>query len=309
MTKQRDLNFKPGDEYMYCNTGYILMAIIIERFSGESFAEWMKKEVFLPLGMYDTYVEDKYNRVVYNNATSYGFTGNGFEREVEYWGYTGSGNIHSTTADLLKWYRYYYDAPEQWKEAFSLMLTTDPFNDGSHNKYAFGVNVDKVLGENRISHSGSIGGFRAYAATFPDKEIELVILTNFSSSNSGAKADQITHILLDKPLPIRAIRERSPEAEEYEVRESKLREVTGDYWSPELETIYRFYLKEGKLFCFHNRHGEFELRAEKENIFRPVRGPVEKIEILRDKGGRVTGMYFTNSRVRNLKMEKLRSIL
>ena len=59
MLDQRDLNFVPGDEYMYCNTGYILMAILIEKISGEKFSTWMKKEIFSPLGLNDTYVEDR----------------------------------------------------------------------------------------------------------------------------------------------------------------------------------------------------------------------------------------------------------
>ena len=305
MTKQKDLNFEPGSEYMYCNTGYILMAIIVERLTGDNFADWMKREVFIPLGMHDTYVEDRYNRVVKNNATSYNETAEGFMREVEYWGYTGSGNIHSTIKDILKWYRYYYDAPSGWQDAFGMMLTTDPFNDGSHNKYAFGVNVEEYLGEKRISHSGSIGGYRAFAATFPDKEIEYVVLTNFSSSNSCGKADRIASILLDKVIPGRPAADRTGETKEFKVSESMLNNITGDYWSAELETIYRFYLKDGKLYGFHNRHGEFELKAKDKNIFETLGGPVSKIEILYDKRGKVRGMYFTNSRVRNLEMTKL----
>lgn len=71
MEKQVDLNFKPNDEYLYCNTGYMLMAKIIENVTGEDFVSWMKKEVFDPLEMTATYVEKQYNRVVPNNATSY----------------------------------------------------------------------------------------------------------------------------------------------------------------------------------------------------------------------------------------------
>ena len=304
--KQKDLNFKPGEEYMYCNTGYILMAIIVERLTGENFADYMRDEIFEPLGLSDTYVEDQYNRVVANNATSYYGSSGEFSRAVEYWGYTGSGNIHSTTADLLKWYRYYYDAPEGWKEAFKMMQTTDPFNDGSHNKYAFGINVDEYLGEKRISHGGSIGGFRSYAATFPEKEIEVVILTNFSGGNPGGRFNQVASILFDKPLPERIEREDPPETPPYKLSEKELKKIAGDYWSPELETVYRFYLKDGNLFGFHNRHGEFELEAIEANVLRPVGAGIQRIELIKDKKGNVTGMFFTNSRVRNLEMKKIK---
>ena len=98
MKNQKDLNFKPGEEHLYCNTGYMLMADIIEKITEEKFAIWMHDNVFEPLNMIHTYVEDDYSRVVPFNATSYyGSANRGFSRAVEYWGYVGSGNIHSTT--------------------------------------------------------------------------------------------------------------------------------------------------------------------------------------------------------------------
>lgn len=80
------------------------MAILIEKISGEKFSTWMKKEIFEPLDLNDTYVEDRYDRVVLNNATFYnGSKERGFVREVEFWGYTESGNVHSTMLDMFKW--------------------------------------------------------------------------------------------------------------------------------------------------------------------------------------------------------------
>lgn len=101
MLKQKDLNFIPGAEYLYCNTGYMLMVNIVEHVTQEKFPEWMDTNIFKPLGMRNTYVEDRYDRIVPNNATSYYDTKDGFFRAVEYWGYVGSGNVHSTTGDLL----------------------------------------------------------------------------------------------------------------------------------------------------------------------------------------------------------------
>lgn len=199
MNMQRDLNFKPGSEFMYCNTGYMLMVKIIEKVTAEKFPTWIKKNIFEPLGMNHTYVEDKYNRVVTNNATSYNKSIDGnYLRAVEYWGYVGSGNIHSTTNDLLKWLSNFYAPQTNWEEAFKLMKTLDKLNDGSDNNYAFGLFIDKHLGNDLIQHSGAIGGFRTYAGTYPDEKLSIVVLTNFSASSSGSKANQIHEILLTK---------------------------------------------------------------------------------------------------------------
>lgn len=390
MLDQRDLNFVPGDEYMYCNTGYILMAMLIERISGEKFPTWMKKNIFEPLGLYDTYVEDRYNRIVPNNATSYnGSKERGFVREVEYWGYTGSGNVHSTTLDLLKWYRNYYQPQEDWKDAFSMMLTVDDLNNGQLNDYAFGVRVESFRGEKRISHSGSIGGFRAYACTYPDRKLEIVILTNFSSSSTGGKVNSITNILLNKPVeevkrfemqevnidpsvfdkyagtytvnedPDRQIEffrkddvyfykstgqgnvrllaanlstffnnrqqikiifnetdkntytmnQRGREytglkTAKYMPTEKELREIAGQYWSPELHTVYTFSVKDDQLVGFHTRHGEFKIENLRKDEYLCRTSFLRKITVGRDKLGRITGLYVTNSRVRNLWFEK-----
>jgi len=390
MTKQRDLNFEPGSEYMYCNTGYILMAIIIEKITGDSFADWMTKEIFNPLGLYNTYVEDKYNRVAHNYATSYNGTLKiGFLREIEYWAYTGSGNIHSTTHDLLKWMRYYYHPPSGWVEAFTMMLTLDPFNNGKPNDYAFGVRVNDYKDEKRISHSGSIGGFRSFACTFSERETDIVLLTNFSSSDASGKINNIADILFDK------VKEKEPEinykakpvndkliekyigaykienlpdrlfeifknkdtlnckftggrntvlfaandsilfnnstgteiklidsipekivlsvngriqtgtqTEKHIPGEKELREIEGRYWSPELETQYTFRLQEGKLLGYHTRHGDFSIECIDKDVYVSNSGFINKITILRDKRDKVSGMKVTNSRVRDLLLEK-----
>ncbi len=390
MLDQRDLNFVPGDEYMYCNTGYILMAILIEKISGEKFSTWMKKEIFEPLGLNDTYVEDRYDRVVPNNATSYnGSKERGFIREVEYWGYTGSGNVHSTTLDLLKWYRNYYQPQEGWKDAFLMMQTVDDLNNGQPNDYAFGVRVESYRGEKRISHSGSIGGFRAYACTYPERKLEIVALTNFSSSSAGGKVNSITNILLNKPVEevtkfeMKAVKidpsvfdkyagtytviedadrqidffreedaffcqstgqgrvrllaanpstffnnrqqikidfddsnkntytmvQRGREYSgsktvKYVPTAKELFEIAGQYWSSELHTQYTFSVKDDQLVGYHTRHGEFRLENLRKDEYLCRTSFIRKMTVGRDKSGRITGLYVTNSRVRNLFLKK-----
>lgn len=200
MLKQKDLNFIPGDEYLYCNTGYMLMVNIIENITNEKFPQWMATNIFAPLGMNDTYVEDRYDRIVPNNATSYYNSDEVFFRAVEYWGYVGSGNVHSTTADLLIWLQNFSTPTVGWESSFETLQTTNNLNDGSKNNYALGVFMDEVKGYSKIQHGGAIGGFRAYASHYPEEKLSIAVLTNFSSSNSGGIEHDIANILLeDKP--------------------------------------------------------------------------------------------------------------
>ncbi|NRA93716.1 MAG: beta-lactamase family protein, partial [Psychroserpens sp.] len=164
--------------------------------TNEKFPQWMETNIFKPLGMKNTYVEDRYDRIVPNNATSYYSTGEGFFRAVEYWGYVGSGNVHSTTADLLIWLQNFSTPLANWESAFETLKTIDNLNDESKNNYAFGVIIDEVKGYQKIQHGGAIGGFRAYVSHYPEEELSIAVLTNYSSSNSGGVERNIAGILL-----------------------------------------------------------------------------------------------------------------
>ncbi|GAB5555762.1 MAG: hypothetical protein Sapg2KO_53530 [Saprospiraceae bacterium] len=311
MLKQKDLNFIPGDEYLYCNTGYILMAYIIEKVTNEKFPQWMENNVFEPLGMSNTYVEDRYDRVVPNNATSYYNRKDGFFRAVEYWGYVGSGNVHSTTADLLTWLQNFSTPSADWKSAFETLKTTDQLNDGSENNYAFGVNVGEYNGYERISHGGSIGGFRAYASHYPEEELSIAVLTNFSTANSGGIEKKLADILLknkSNPIIFSEVKDQNgnnTEAENYieeDLSRISLSEYTGRFYSPELETNLDITLKDEKLIAHHVRHGDFPVELIKKDALDIQR--FASIEVVRDSEDIITGIKVSNGRARGVWFEK-----
>lgn len=246
MERQQDLNFKPGEEYLYCNTGFMYLAKIIETVTEEKFTPWMKYNVFEPLGMYNTYVEDQYSRVIPQNATSYnGNMEDGFDRAIAFWDYVGSGNMHSTVPDLLKWMNNFSNPQKGWEEAFMLLQTTDNFNNGRHNNYAFGVVVDKLNGYKTIQHGGSIGGFRSNVLTFPEEALSIVILTNFSSSSPSQKIEAVAKTLLDEKEVVNATKNAAPKP--IHLREKVLREYTGTYWNEKDSYLRTIYLKNDTL--------------------------------------------------------------
>ena len=404
MLKQRDLNFKPGDEYLYCNTGYVFMAKIVAKVTGESFITWMKREIFEPLGMAASYYEDNHASVITNRATSYqGSYAEGFDRSVEYWSYFGSGNVFSTIDDLLRWTKNFYDPTPGWGEAFKMLETVDPLNDGKVNNYAFGVSVTTLHGHKRIQHTGATGGYRSIAAVFPDSKLSVAVLSNFSSSNPQTKATKAAEIILghedesdppedsdstsshkqpealklspkeleafagtywiekgdrtrkihlqeqalvyqssesnqrpltpiaknefmlptsQDPLILRFDRKadgalsftvlRNGEVLDQASRQPEnpspatLKEYTGKFYSPELETTYTVFLKNDKLTTHHTRHGDIEATLLKTDVVRWL-GWITRYQ--RNDDGKVTGLLATQGgsqgRVRNVWMEKL----
>ncbi len=398
MQNQRSLNFTPGDEYLYCNTGYMYMAKIIETVTKQEFSEWMKSSIFEPMGMTSTYVENKYNRVVAQNATSYyGSQENGFERAVEYWDYVGSGNIHSTVNDLLKWMSDFSHPKTGWEKHFKKLQTLDSLNNGNKNDYAFGIRIGDYEGITSIGHGGSIGGFRSNVITYPDKELSIVIVTNFSAGSPDQKTNAISEIIFgeteneestrstseiktiripkkvlanyegsywsDAEIVVRKIylrndtlryfrseknespivpvgkdefqmlnvpdkiiikfeiiesqksmittvNEQEPstyrEFEPIDPAHANLSDYTGDYFSPELETLYSITLQNDTLYTHQSRHGDSPMTMIMKDLFRGE-WPFNVVRFRRDKNGNITGISVTNGRVRNLWFEKLLS--
>lgn len=286
MRQQKDLNFKPGDEYAYCNTGYMLMVNIIEKVSGEEFPEWMKENIFEPLGMNNTYVEDNYNRVVPNNATSYyRNVEKEYERSVEYWGYVGSGNMHSTTADLLKWLKNFYSPRTKWQQAFKTIQTLDKFNDGFHNEYAFGVVVDRHNGYERIQHGGAIGGFRAFVSVYPKEKLSIAILANFPT-NTRAKSDQIAAIVfsdsegeyLENSTPGMSTPKRELSTEE-------LVKYAASYWNDKENYARKIYIKNDTLRYYRSPTSESPIVPIGKDVFQMLGVSAElKIEFILNDG-------------------------
>ena len=245
MKTQRDLNFKPGAEQLYCNTGYMLMVNIIEKVTGEKFRDWMQKSIFQPLDMIHTYVEDDYSSIVPNNATSY-YISDKKHRAVEYWGYVGSGNMHSTTNDLLKWLSNFHDPKPNWKSSFELLQTLDPLNDGSPNPYAFGVVIDEFGGVKRIQHGGAIGGFRSFICSYPEQQLNIAILTNFNSGSPTQKANQIAEILLEK-MQSNSKEISNAEPKTMTLSKDDLKQFEASYWNEKDSYARKIYLKNDTL--------------------------------------------------------------
>ncbi len=265
---QKELNFSPGDEFSYSNTGYIFLAKIIENVGEISFEKWMKQNIFEPLGMNNTYVETQHDRVIPNNATSY-YLRNEFKRAIEYWGYFGSGNMHSTTEDLNIWLLNFSAPKKEWESAFKKLLLTTPLNNGFETNYAFGVRIESYSGKKVIQHGGSVGGFRAITRVFPEEQLHIVILSNYTRSSIGSKTNKISDIFLSKSdeTPIKKIEQNSRLPEFVKLSNKKLKQFEGVYWSDSEKSGRKIYVKNDTLRYSSSEKNEWALVPTNEQIF------------------------------------------
>lgn len=273
---QKELNFKPKEEFLYSNTGYILLAKIIENISQLKFDQWMKQNIFQPLGMKNSYVETSIDNVVPNNATSY-YLRKGPKRALEYWGYFGSGNMHSTIGDINIWLQNFSTPQKNWDSAFNKLLLTTTLNNGFETNYGFGIRIEDYSGKKVIQHGGSVGGFRAIARTFPNEQLNIVILTNYSKSNIGSKANKISDIFQNnnKVIPTKKVTRVS--AKFTKLSNKKLKEFEGVYWSDSEKSGRKVYIKNDTLRYSSSDKNEWPLLPTDMHTFTMIHPSVKPI--------------------------------
>ena len=287
---QKELNFKPGEEFLYSNTGYILLAKIIENASQLEFDQWMEQNIFKPLGMKNTYVQTSIKKNIPNKAISYNLRKE-FERISEYWEYFGASNMYSTTEDLNIWLENFSTPKNNWERAFKKLLFTTPLNNGFKTNYGYGVSIEDYAGKKVIQHGGSVGGFRAIARTFPEEHLNIVILSNYSKSNIGSKVNKISDIFLDRSKNL-AIKETTkiPQTPTKTIKLSnnKLKGFEGVYWSDEEKIGRKILIKNDTLRYSSSDKKEWPLLPIDKQTFIMVRPSVKPIVKFDNKTNQMT---------------------
>lgn len=197
LSRQSELNFPPGERYSYSNSGYNLLAIVIERVAGIPFAEYSSKNIFEPLGMTSTQWRDDYTRIVPGRSTAYSgsegdhmFTIN---RPIEY--VHGNGGLLTTVGDLLTW--SHAVSSGFFGDGFYDELTTrGVLSSGRTIEYASGVQISTDHGQPQIVHTGATSGYRAYLSTFPEQNLSVALLCNVTGANPGVLGSEISKLFL-----------------------------------------------------------------------------------------------------------------
>ena len=181
--RQRGLSFEPGTRYEYSNSNYNLLAEVVARVTGEPFRSWMQNHVFEPLGMHRTFVGDDHREVIPGRARSYEPAEGGYREEVFLDSDYGSGGVYSTVGDLARWLGNLGTAEVGGLAVARQVRERGVLADGDTLEYALGVYVDTYRGLERVQHSGSVAGYRTFAAYYPALDAGVVVLGNDASLN------------------------------------------------------------------------------------------------------------------------------
>jgi CubicO group peptidase (beta-lactamase class C family) len=245
VSRQKALNFMPGTEHDYSNTGYVLLAVVVERVTGKRFVSWCQENIFQPLNMKASFANDSPVRLVPDRAVAYYGTESDFTfNQNNGMSLIGSSAVYSSLSDMEKWMAVFSGEDQSLTE---LMTTPGQLSDGTPVNYNFGLSFSTMGSYKLISHTGSTpAGFRTLTAYLPDEGISLVILSNWGNLNAIQElAQPIISMILDEAAAVGS--EEAQEAViEVSVPEDLLSSYTGTYLFNQ-EREVGITLEDGKL--------------------------------------------------------------
>jgi CubicO group peptidase (beta-lactamase class C family) len=316
LSRQKELNFEPGTQFLYSNSGYLLLAEIIRRASGRSFAEYTRKNIFEPLGMNDTEFPDDHEKTVRNRADSYELKDGSYKKIALNNSADGPSNLHTTVEDMAKWVLNFEKPVIGDAELIRRFNEPSLFNngarvvwaviDGSPGYHAKGQILWNERGVKRFSHGGHAGAFRSFLGRFPDQRLGVVALSNDEHYLNADTSMRVAELYLKEVMqpapPASAAPARTPQAI---TPNANLKEFEGRFYSGELDSAYTVKTAAGKLMLSHIRHGDIGLTdAGKDKFSGRIEFPVQ-IEFVRSASGSVTEMRVSNFGAKNVKFEKV----
>lgn len=313
---QRELNFPPGTEYSYSNTGYNLLAEIVQRASGETFRSWTDRNIFQPLGMTSSHFQDDHLEVVAGRAYGH-MPAAGGEWTVSPNGLTalGSSSLHSTVDDLAKWLVNYDTHRAGGTAVIERMRTRGVLASGDTIDYAYGINGRDVRGREAWTHTGSWAGNRSVLFHFPEIRSGVVVLANAGTYDPTfaalALADVFLGDLFPEPAAMAAdggapAAEAGPDPDDglSKPTPAELAQYAGDWVSRELDTHYVLSVVDGVLVADHYRHGRITLTRTGRDSFEGDRFFFRPVRFERGADGRLGDMLVGEGRARNLRFAR-----
>jgi CubicO group peptidase (beta-lactamase class C family) len=275
--RQKRLNYLPGAEYSYTNTGFFLLSRIVEKVSGTSLNAFAQERIFKPLGMTHTLFQDDHNQIVRNRARGYERTEGGFRINMSTWDETGDGNVYTTVEDLALWDQAFY-SNVLGKDLMDMLHTQGVLNDGTKIDYAFGLTIGKHKGLKVVEHGGAWAGFRAGFVRFPDEKFSVICLANLADMNPSGLCNKVADICLAAKI------QEAPKADKAKVEpvlipKAELEALVGNYQDAKFGQWCSVTLK-GDALSLGLGSRTFALTPVSRTVFQTVDSPMDiEVEI------------------------------
>ncbi len=319
MSRQRALNFRPGDEYSYSNTAYMLLAQVIQRAAGESLGEMAEERIFAPLKMESSVMYDNLEEIIPRRATGYARDDEGRVRIVHNYNFdvAGDGQLYSTMEDLLRWDNHLHGAEKP--AIHPLMLAEAHLNNGDPIDHAYGIRRREYRGLRTVGHSGSSWGFRTELVRYVEPGLSIAISCNCDDANPQELARRVAdHYLADRIGP--EVGDETPDADQEDAEtpsaapaltSDALAEYAGEFFAPELDATYRLAVVDDGLVVRIEQEPPLAVAPVGDDRFEISFHPpgwsepeTISLEFTRDRAGAVTGFELSAGSERGIVFER-----
>jgi CubicO group peptidase (beta-lactamase class C family) len=270
VSNQKELNFNPGDEYAYCNTGFTLLAEVVSRVSDMSFANFTNKNIFEPLKMSNTLFYDDHEKIVKNRTYSYHTDSTGFKKSVLNFANVGATSLFTTVEDLSLWALNFSDIKIGDSTIINKMNTLAVLNNGKTFGGALGQFVGTYKGLNEIQHGGADAGYRSYLTRFPDENLSVIVFSNTAEFNSGAIAHKVVDIYLKDKI----------KTEVEDVRPEKTTETISIDLKVLSTYIGEFELRPGFTITITESNGKLSAKATEQSVVSLIPLSITEFEVV-----------------------------
>jgi CubicO group peptidase (beta-lactamase class C family) len=314
--RQRGLNFQPGDEFLYSNTGYVLLSIVVRRASGTSLREFAAERIFKPLGMTHTEFRDDHTSLIPQRAVGYQPVGSTYRLSQPEFDVVGDGGIYSTVEDLVKWDANFETGWVGGADGIALLQSPGHLNDGQPIQYALAQTIGQFHGIKTFSHGGLYGGYRSALLRFPEKNLSVITLCNTSAASAtlaeqvgriylgmaAERANIATTVDLSAGLMSFGSAQAPHDSTGARRRNDRLSLLAGTYYSDELDMTVTVSARDGVLIMSRPRSTELRFVPLGDNMF--TNSDKMLLRVVHDERGAVTGFAMTVNRVRDLAFTK-----
>ncbi|MGB2644993.1 MAG: serine hydrolase domain-containing protein [Candidatus Acidiferrum sp.] len=241
LSRQKALNYAPGDEYLYSNTNFFLMSVVIHRATGKPLSQFAEENIFKPLGMTHTRFYDDHTVVVPGRVAAYEPLPNGGFR-IDWstnFDKIGDGGLMSSVDDLLLWDRNFYDNKLGKGTLLKELQTQGVLNNGKKIEYALGLNISNYQGLPIVEHGGALFGYRTELLRFPQQKFSVITLCNEGTSNPGRLSYKVADLYLANQLTPEPAASAAPSVD--------VQSLAGTYRNPESHSVLEVKAANGGL--------------------------------------------------------------
>jgi CubicO group peptidase (beta-lactamase class C family) len=309
LARQTRLNFEPGAEHLYSNSGYVLLSIIVHRVSGRPLDEFARDHIFTPLGMQNTRFQHDHTSPIPGRAIGYIRRGENWRIANSLLDVVGDGGMYSTVEDMMRWAAA-FERPE-FAPLLARMYSPGALGDGRAipNGYGMGLVTGTYRGMQSVSHGGALAGYRTYFLRLPAQKLTIVTLCNNAAANPARLGQMVADVYAPAVTTAAStVAGGAPQAAggppqsppQTPVPPQLAQALTGVFYSPELDATYRIVAGSDAVTLEVGSNAPVRLNLAGPDTLIAAPPVFLMLVAVRDGGGRVTGLELNAGRVRDI---------